>query len=64
LHVIPIKIISYRDPKFTSNILEGLFEWLGSKLNIIIVYHPQTNVKNERNNQILEDMIHMYVMKK
>ena len=57
-------IVSNKDPKFTSNFWKGLFADLGTKLNFSTAYHPQTDGQIERVNQVLEDMLHMYVMDK
>ena len=62
LHGFPKAIVSDRDAKVTSNFWKGLFADLCTKLNFSASYHPQTNGKTERVNQVLEDMIRMYVM--
>jgi hypothetical protein len=62
LHGIPRTIVSDRDTKFTSNFWRGLFKGFGTNLNFSIAYHPQTDGQIERVNQIIEDMLRMYVM--
>ena len=64
MHGFPKEIVHDRDPKFTSKFWKGLFAYLGTNLNFITTYHSQTNRKIERVNQVLEYMLHMYVMDK
>ena len=64
LHGFPKAIVSDRDVKFTSNFWKGLFEYLGTNLNFSTAYHPQIDGKIERVNQVLEDMLRIYVMDK
>ena len=64
MHEMPKAIVSDRDPKFTSNFQKGLFVDLGTKLNFSTDYHPRTNGQTEKVNQVLEDMLRMYVMDK
>ena len=64
LHGLPKAIVYDRDPKFTSNFWKRLFAYLATKLNFNIAYHPQTNGQTERVNQVLEDILCMYVMDK
>ena len=35
---------------------------LGIQLNLSTTYHPKTDGKTEKVNQVLEDMLRMYVM--
>ena len=63
-HGFPKPIVFDIDPMFTSNFWKGLFADLGTKLNFSISYHPQTNGQMEIVNQVLEDMLRIYVMDK
>jgi hypothetical protein len=62
LHGMPEEIVSDRDTKFTSNFWKSLMAGLKTKLLFSIAYHPKTDGKTERVNQILEDMLRMHVM--
>ena len=64
LHGLPKEIVFDTDVKFTSNFWKGLFADLGTKLNLSTAYHPHTDGKTERVNQVLEYMFRMYVMDK
>lgn len=64
LHDIPKTIVSDRDPKFTSKFWKGLFKGFRTNLNFNTAYHPNSDGKTERVNQVIEDMIRMYVMDK
>ena len=62
LHKIPKKIISDRDSRFTSRFWTILQSALGTQLKLSRDYHPETDGKTERVNQVMEDMLRMYVM--
>jgi hypothetical protein len=64
LHGIPKTIVSDRDPKFTSNFWKGLFKGFGTNLNFSTTYHPKYDGQTQRVNQLIEDMLRMYVMDK
>jgi hypothetical protein len=64
LHVIPKTIVSDRDPKFISKFSKGLFKGFRTNLNFNIAYHPESDGQTKRVNQVIEDMIRMYVMDK
>jgi hypothetical protein len=64
LHGIPKTIVSDRDPKFTSKFWKGLFNGFGTNLNFSTTYHPESDGQIERVNQVIEDMLRMYVMDK
>ncbi|GKB65655.1 reverse transcriptase domain-containing protein [Tanacetum coccineum] len=42
-HGVPVSIISDRDPRFTSHFWQSLQKALGTQLDMIIAYHPQTD---------------------
>eukprot|EP00253_Pinus_taeda_P010289 PITA_10289 len=62
LHGLPKTIIYDRDVKFTSSFWRTLFEGLGTQLNFSTAYHPQTDGQIERVNQVVEDLLRIYVM--
>jgi hypothetical protein len=64
LHGIPKTILFDRDPKFTSNFWRGLFKGFRTNLNFSTTYHPVSDGKTKRVNQVIEDMLRMYVMDK
>jgi hypothetical protein len=64
LHGIPRTIVSGIYTKVTSNFWRGFFKGFGTNLNFSTTYHPQTDGQTKRVNQIIEDMLRMYVMDK
>ena len=64
MHGIPKKIVSDRDPKFTSKFWKDLFKGFGTNLNFSTTYHTKYDGKIERVNQVIEDILRMYVMDK
>ncbi|MBW0564673.1 hypothetical protein O181_104388 [Austropuccinia psidii MF-1] len=53
-------IISYRDPKSTSELWTNLHQLFGTKLSFSTDYHPQTVGLAERMIQTLEDMVRKF----
>ncbi|MBW0562640.1 hypothetical protein O181_102355 [Austropuccinia psidii MF-1] len=53
-------IISYRDPKFTSELWINIHQLFGTKLSFSTAYHPQTDGLAERMIQTLEDMVRRF----
>jgi hypothetical protein len=53
-----------RDPKFTSKFWKGLFNGFGTNLNFSTAYNSETDGQTKRVNQVIEDMLRMYVMDK
>ncbi|GKA34112.1 putative reverse transcriptase domain-containing protein [Tanacetum coccineum] len=61
-HGIPVSIICDRDPRFASNFWRTLQNALGTNLDMITAYHPQTDGQRERTIQTLEDMLRAYAI--
>lgn len=61
IHGIPSKIISDRDPKFTSNVFKQAMSTLGIKQNLSTAAHPQTDGQTERVNQTIEQIIRNFI---
>ena len=61
LHGMPKVIISDRDPKFTGIFWRSLFKGLNTTLNFSTTFHHQTDGQTKRVNQVLEDLLRMYV---
>ncbi|GJS23899.1 putative reverse transcriptase domain-containing protein [Tanacetum coccineum] len=61
-HDVPILIISDRDSRFTSRFWQTMQEALGTKLDMSMAYHPQTDSQSERTIQTMEDMLRACVL--
>ena len=57
---LPGKIISDRDPRFTSKFTRELCRTLGTQQNISSAYHPRTDGQSEQNNQWVETYLRFY----
>jgi hypothetical protein len=64
LHGIPKKVISDRDVQFSSSFWKALFAGLETLFHFSTSYHPQTDGQTEHTNQIIDDMLRMYMMDK
>jgi hypothetical protein len=64
MHGIPKTIVFDKDPQFRSNFWKGLFNGFGQNLNFSTTYHLEYDEKTQRVNQVIEDMLRMYVMDK
>jgi hypothetical protein len=62
LHGVPVSIISDRDPRFTLRLWPSLQRAMGTKLNLSMAFHPQTDGQSERTIQTLEDLLRSYVL--
>ena len=56
---LPTKVISDRDPRFTSHFAQALCEKLQIKQNISTAFHPQTDGLSERKNQWVEQFLRL-----
>jgi transposase InsO family protein len=56
-HGVPTRIVSDRDPCFTSRFWGRFQEALETTLSFSTVFHPQTDGQSERTIQTLEDML-------
>jgi hypothetical protein len=56
---LPNKIISDRDPRFTSHFSKALLKRLGVQQNLSTAFHPQTDGLSERKNQWVEQYLRL-----
>ena len=56
---LPRKIISDRDPKFTSHFGKALTKWLGIQQNLSTASHPQMDGLSEWKNQWMEQYLRL-----
>jgi len=56
---LPNKIISNRDPRFTSHFGKALAAKLGITQNLLTAFHPQTDGLSERKNQWIEQYLRL-----
>ncbi|GJT23843.1 putative reverse transcriptase domain-containing protein, partial [Tanacetum coccineum] len=61
-HEVPVSIISDRNGKFTSHFWKSLNKALGTRLDMSITYHPETDGQSERTIQTLKDMLRACVL--
>ncbi|GJR38491.1 putative reverse transcriptase domain-containing protein [Tanacetum coccineum] len=61
-HGVPISIISDRDIRFTSRFWQTMQEALGTRLDMSVAYHPQTDDQSECTIKTLEDMLRACVL--
>jgi len=56
---LPSKVISDRDPRFTSHFGRALAKKIGAKQNLSTAFHPQTDGLSERKNQWVEQYLRL-----
>lgn len=57
---MPRRLISDRDPRFTSEFWKCFFKIMETHLGMSTAYHPQTDGQTERANQTVENMLKAY----
>jgi hypothetical protein len=58
---LPTKIISDRDPRFTSKFMKELLHLIGATTNTSTAYHPRTDGQSKRSNQFLGQFLRPWV---
>ncbi|GJV91404.1 putative reverse transcriptase domain-containing protein [Tanacetum coccineum] len=61
-HGVPVSIIFDHDGRFTSLFWKALNKALGTRLDMSMAYHPETNGQSERTIQTLEDTLRACVL--
>ncbi|GJR19585.1 putative reverse transcriptase domain-containing protein [Tanacetum coccineum] len=61
-HGVSISIISDCDSHFTSRFWQSMQEALGTRLDMSMAYHPQTDGQSERTIQTLEDILRACIL--
>jgi len=61
LHGVPREILSNRGPQFASKFMKEFTKALGTKRQLSIAYHPQTDGQTERINQEIGMFLWRYV---
>ncbi|GJV07628.1 putative reverse transcriptase domain-containing protein [Tanacetum coccineum] len=56
-HGIPVSIICDSDPRFTLNFWRSFQKAMGTRLDMSMAYHPETDGQSKRTIQTLEDML-------
>ena len=62
LHDVLLSIVLDWDPRFTSRLWPSIQRALGTRLDMSIVFHPQTDGKSKRVIQVLEDLLRACVL--
>nr|GEW82031.1 reverse transcriptase domain-containing protein [Tanacetum cinerariifolium] len=61
-HRVSVLIIFNRDGRFALHFWRSFYKALGTRLDMSIAYHPQTDRQSERTIQTLEDMLRACVL--
>ena len=60
-HGMPRRLVSDRDPRFTSQFWDSFYEAMGTSLAMSTAYHPQTDGQTERVIRVLEEALRSFV---
>jgi RNase H-like domain found in reverse transcriptase/Reverse transcriptase (RNA-dependent DNA polymerase)/Integrase zinc binding domain/gag-polyprotein putative aspartyl protease/Chromo (CHRromatin Organisation MOdifier) domain len=61
LHGLPQRIVSDRDPRFTSDFWKEVTQALQMDCGLSTAFHPQTDGQTERMNRTMEEMLRHYI---
>jgi hypothetical protein len=64
LHGMPHSIVFYRDPTFTRNFWQEMFNLQGTLLHLNTSYHPQTDGQNEVVNNCMETYLRYFSLER
>ncbi|MCO5581744.1 hypothetical protein L7F22_035633 [Adiantum nelumboides] len=62
LHGMPERIVSDRDPRFTSLFLKAIWANIGMRLQFSSSFHPQTDGQSEIANSVVLDLLKSYIL--
>ena len=62
LHMVPMSIVSNRDPRFMAHFWKSFQRVVGAQLRMSIAFHPQMDGQSGRTIQTLEDMLRVCVL--
>lgn len=62
LHEVPVSIVFYHGPRFTSHLWPNIQDALGTTLSLSIAFHPKTDGQLERTIQTLKDLLRAFVL--
>ena len=62
LHGVPVSIVSYIDPRFTTHFWKSFQKAMGTQLMMSTAFHPQTDGQSERTIQVLEDTLRACIL--
>jgi hypothetical protein len=58
---LPEVIVSDRDPRFTSDMWQTIWQECGTKLSLSSSFHPQSDGLTEQHNRVIQQMLRNYV---